>query len=83
MYYAPYLSYADLGIDTGSKQEPILVNPDANALGDGKGPFEYLITPLNQVETLKIRASGQALLKRLEEYKPYFKVNGIMSNHRH
>jgi len=83
MYYAPYLTYAELGIESGSKQEPFLVNPDANALGDGKGPFEYVITPLNEAETLKIRESGQALLKRLEEYKPYFKVDGIMSNHGH
>ncbi len=83
MYYAPYLTNADLGIESGSKQEPFLVNPDANALGDGKGPFEYVITPLNEAETWKIRESGQALLKRLEEYKPYFKVDGIMSNHGH
>jgi hypothetical protein len=81
MYYAPYLTNADLGIEPGSKHEPFLVNPDANTLADGKGPFEYVITPLNEAETLEIRESGQALLKRLVEYKPYFKVDGIMINH--
>lgn len=82
MYYAPYLTYADLGLDSNSKLEPFLVNPDAMVLGEGeKGPYEYLITPLNEAEAVKIQASGQALLKRLEDYKPYFKVQGMMSHH--
>ncbi len=81
MYYAPYLTYADLGIDSSSTQAPFLVNPDAMILGK-KGPYTYAITPLNETETAKIRESGQALLKRLEDYKPYFKVEGAM-NHNH
>ena len=53
-------------------------------LGDGeKGPYEYLITPLNEAETAKIRESGHALLKRLEDYKPYFKVESMISDHHH
>lgn len=76
MYYVPYLSYADLGIDSSSAQEPFLVNPDAMVLG-GAGPYEYLITPLNEAEMAKIRESGQTLLKRLEEYKPYFNVKDV------
>lgn len=76
MYYVPYLSYADLGVDSSSAREPFLVNPDAMVLGGG-GPYEYLITPLNEAEMAKIRESGQTLLKRLEEYKPYFKVKGV------
>jgi hypothetical protein len=84
MYYAPYLTYADLGLDSNSTLEPFLVNPDAMVLGDGgKGPYEYLITPLNEDETAKIRESGQALLKRLEDYKPYFRVEGMTSGHHH
>ena len=83
MYYAPYLTYSDLGIDSTSAQEPFLVNPDAFLLEGRKGPFEYLITPLNEAETSKIRESQAALLKRLEDYKPYFKVDGIMSSHHH
>lgn len=82
MYYAPYLTYSDLGIDSNSTLQPFLVNPDAMILGDGgKGPFEYLITPLNEAETAKIQESGKALLKRLEDYKPYFKVEAMMSSH--
>lgn len=81
MYYAPYLTRSDLGIDSNSTQEPFLVNPDAMILNDGeKGPYEYVITPLNEAETAKIRESGQALLKRLENYKPYFKVESNMSH---
>ncbi len=84
MYYAPYLTYSDLGLDSNSTQQPFLVNPDAMLLDDGhKGPYAYLITPLNEAETSKIRESQQSLLKRLEDYKPYFKVEGIMSSHHH
>ncbi len=84
MYYAPWLTYSDLGIDSNSTLEPFLVNPDARVLGDGqKGPYEYLITPLNEAETAKIRESGKALLKRLEDYKPYFKVEDMTGGHHH
>jgi len=84
MYYAPYLTYADLGIDSSSTQAPFLVNPDAYTLGEGRrGPYEYLISPLNETETAKIQKSGEELLMRLEEYKPYFKVEGAMSGHHH
>ena len=80
MYYAPYRTYSDLGLDSNSTQSPFLVNPDAMILGE-KGPYTYLITPLNEAETAKIRESGQALLKRLGDYKPYFEVEGTMSSH--
>ena len=84
MYYAPYLTYSDLGLDSNSTQEPFLVNPDAMVLDDAqRGPYEYLITPLNEAETTKILESEQALLKRLEDYKPYLKVEGITSGHHH
>ena len=84
MYYAPYLTYSDLGLDSNSAREPFLVNPDAMLLDDGqKGPYEYLITPLNEAATAKIWESEQALLKRLEDYKPYFKVEGSLSGHHH
>jgi hypothetical protein len=83
MYYAPYVSYSDLGLDSSSTQGPFLVNPDAMLLDGQKGPYQYLITPLNEAETTKIRESGRALLKRLEDYKPYFKVEGMMSSHHH
>jgi hypothetical protein len=80
MYYAPYLTHSDLGLDPNSRQEPFLVNPDAMVLGE-KGPYTYLITPLNEAETAKVLESAQALLKRLEDYKPYFKVEGAMNHH--
>ena len=78
MYYAPYLSYSDLGLDSSSTLQPFLVNPDAWLLDGKKGPYQYLITPLNEAETAKIRESGKTLLKRLEDYKPYFKVEDSM-----
>ncbi|HEY4148446.1 MAG TPA: hypothetical protein VGM41_05940 [Chitinophagaceae bacterium] len=82
MYYAPYLTYADIGLDSNSSQAPFLVNPDAVVLGgEQRGPYEYLISPLNEVEKAKILASGQALLKRLEEYRAYFKVEAMNDHH--
>jgi hypothetical protein len=82
MYYAPYLTHADLGLDSNSSQAPFLVNPDATVLGSGlKGPYEYLISPLNEAETAKIREAGKALLKRLEDYKAYFRVEEMMTDH--
>ncbi len=83
MYYAPYLTYSDLGLDSNSTKEPFLVNPDAMVLGDGeKGPYEYLITPLNEAETAKIRELGQPLLKRLKQ-ETNFKVQDMTSGHHH
>jgi hypothetical protein len=82
MYYAPYLTYADLGIDSNSSQAPYLVNPDAVVLGgERRGPYAFLISPLNETETAKILTSGQALLKRLADYKPYFKVEEMHDHH--
>ncbi|HVY75347.1 MAG TPA: hypothetical protein VG890_10980 [Puia sp.] len=83
MYYAPYLTLSDLGLDSNSALEPFLVNPDAMVLDGQKGPYEYLITPLNEAETARIRESGQALLKRLEDYKSYFKVESMAGDHHH
>jgi hypothetical protein len=82
MYYVPYLTYADIGLDSNVSQAPFLVNPDGMVLGgEQKGPYEYLISPLNEAETAKILASGQALLKRLEDYRAYFKVDGMNGHH--
>ncbi|HEY4207135.1 MAG TPA: hypothetical protein VGM31_09990 [Puia sp.] len=82
MYYAPYLTNADLGLDSNSSQAPFLVNPDAMVLGgEHRGPYEYLISPLNEAETAKILEAGKGLLKRLEDYKAYFKVEGMRGHH--
>lgn len=82
MYYAPYLAYADIGLDPSASQPPYLVSPGAVVLGgERKAPYGYLISPLNEMEKSKILASGQALLKRLENYKAYFKVEGTSGHH--
>jgi hypothetical protein len=82
MYYVPYLSNADIGVDPNASQAPYLVNPGAMLLGgERKAPYGYLISPLNEAEKAKIVASGQALLKRLEAYKAYFKTGGMAGHH--
>jgi len=82
MYYAPYLTYADIGIDSNASQPPFLVNPGAVVMGgERKGPFAYLISPLNEADKARILMAGQSLLRRLENYKSYFKVEGGSGHH--
>jgi len=76
MFYAPYVSESDLGVTNDFPNGPALVNPGNTVLGAKKGPFGYIIMPLNNEATAKIRADGKDLLKRLVAYSPYFKLEG-------
>jgi len=78
MFYAPYVSNADLGTDPNSDTGPVVLNSGNTVLGSGKGPEGYIIMAANAAETTKIMADGQALLKRLATYSPYLKVDGGM-----
>jgi hypothetical protein len=81
-YYRAPSSYSDIGIDSNSSQAPFLAKPGAMVLGGSrKGPYGYLISPLNEAEKAEILASAHSLLKRLEDYKPYFKVEGMSGHH--
>jgi hypothetical protein len=73
MLYASYLS------DENSRYKPgtqglILANPGSSILGDGKGPFGYIIVPAGDTEKTTIVEDGNDLLKRLVAYKAYFKT---------
>lgn len=81
MFYAPYVTGSDLGITNDFPNGPALVNPGGTLLGAKKGPFGYVIMPLNNEATAKIRADGKDLLKRLAAYSPYFKLDGGEMHH--
>jgi hypothetical protein len=73
MFYAPYVSEADIGGNS----------PDGGPLilGDGKGPHGYIIIPAGVMEKAKIEAENKELLKRLSDYRSYFKVESKGSHH--
>ena len=76
MFYAPYVSNADLGTDPNSATGPIVLNSGNTVLGSGKGPEGYIIMAANAEETAKIMADGQELLKRLSANSPYLRLDG-------
>lgn len=74
MVYAPYVRNSDLGINPNSPEGPWLVNPGNTVLGQGKGPYGYIIMPAREKEAAKIVANNKGLLKRLADYSPFLKV---------
>jgi hypothetical protein len=81
MLYAPYFA------DKNTRYKPgtdglTLANPDNAILGDGKGPYGYIIIPSTEKEKAIIVEDGKDLLKRLVAYKSYFKTDpGVMHHH--
>jgi len=73
MLYAPYLSVANARYKQGT-DGLMLANPDNSILGDGKGPYGYVIIPSSEAEKTVIVEDGKDLLKRLVAYKAYFKI---------
>jgi hypothetical protein len=64
MFYAPYITEADIGGNSTSGGPMIL--------GDGKGPHGYIILPAGVMEKAKMMTENAALLKRLIAYRSYF-----------
>jgi len=75
MFYAPYLTNTDIGnIPDGQADGPVVINPGAMWLGDRKSPYGFIILLASEAQKAKIMNDNKALLKRLIDYKPYFKV---------
>ena len=74
MFYAPYVTFSDVGCKPDAKDGLMMVNPGEWILGERKGPYGYLIVPANEAEKAKIMADNRHLLKRLSDYKSYLKV---------
>ena len=73
MFYAPYISEADIGGNSHDGGPMIL--------GDGKGPHGYIIIPAGVMEKAKILEENKELLKRLTDYRSYFKAESKGSHH--
>jgi len=82
MLYAPYLSEENARYKPGT-DGLILSNADNAILGDGKGPFGYVIIPSSDSEKAVIVGDGKALLKRLASYKSYLLVEPVMGGMHH
>jgi hypothetical protein len=80
MLYAPYLTEENACYKPGT-DGLILSNPDNAILGNGKGPFGYIIVPASDAEAATIVADGKELLNRLAAYKPYFQADSISGHH--
>lgn len=75
MFYAPYLTNTDIGnIPNGEADGPLVINPGAMWLGERKSPYGYIILPVGATEKVKIINENKGLLKRLADYKSYFKA---------
>ena len=75
MFYAPYLTNADIGnIPDGQQDGPVVINAEAAILGQRKSPYGYIILAAGEKERAKIISDDKGLVKRLVAYKPYFKI---------
>jgi len=80
MLYAPYFSEKNTRYKQGT-DGLILANPDNAILGDGKGPFGFVIIPASETEKATIVEDGKDLLKRLVAYKAYLKAEMVSGHH--
>ncbi len=79
MFYAPYITNTDIGnIPDGQADGPVVINPGAMWLGARKSPYGFIILPAAATLKAKIMSDNKALLKRLIDYKPYFKAQAGM-----
>lgn len=75
MFYAPYLTNADIGnIPDGQADGPVVINQLDMFLGERKGPYGYIILGAGETEKAKIINGNKDLLKRLADYRPYLKA---------
>ncbi|HLA60087.1 MAG TPA: hypothetical protein VK622_15035 [Puia sp.] len=73
MFYAPYMTAADIGGNSDSGG-PIV-------LGEKNDPHCYLILPVGKMEKAQIIAESKSLLLRLAKYKSYFKIEPDEMHH--
>jgi len=68
MFYAPYLTAADLGCTAKASEGGPIV------LGEGTSPHGFAIMMAGEKAKSKIVADQAQLLKRLAEYRPYLQI---------
>jgi hypothetical protein len=77
MFYASYVTGAEMGINNDSPRGPWWINAGDAVMGNGKGPVGFVVMAAGDAETAKIAKDGRGLLARLAAYSPYFKVDGM------
>jgi hypothetical protein len=82
MLYAPYLTAEDTRYEPGTKGM-IFGNPGESILGARKYPFGVIIVLASASEKATIIEEGKDLLRRLAEYKDYFKTGPAMDAEHH
>jgi hypothetical protein len=83
MIYAPYLIDANCRFKPGT-DGMFTATPDCDIMGDGKGPYNFLILPATDKEKEIIIEDGKDLMKRLVAYKAYFALSpGMGHDHHH
>lgn len=80
MFYAPYMTNADIG-GLPNSQHPVLVNPTEQVLGNGKSPYNFIIISVGEMEKAKIIEENKDLLDRLIAFKSYYKVESMEKHH--
>jgi hypothetical protein len=81
MFYAPYVSESEIGIDNKSPNGPWLANAGNTVMGAGNGPHGFIVMPAGEAQTATIRNEGKALLQRLAVYSPYLKLEAMPMHH--
>ncbi len=80
MLYAPYLTEENARYKQGT-DGMMITTPDNSILGEGKGPYCYIIIPSTEKEKEVIVEEGKSLLSRLAAYKAYFKTESTSEHH--
>lgn len=75
MFYASYVTGAEMGIDNDSPRGPWWINSGDAVMGKGKGPVGFVVMAAGETETARIVKDGHGLLTRLAAYSPYFKLD--------
>jgi hypothetical protein len=75
MFYAPWITNKDVGIEDNADHEPWLINAGQWLLGFGKSPYGYLIVPVGEAQTHQIREDGKKLVDALAQYNARFVVS--------
>jgi hypothetical protein len=78
MHMPHYMIYAPYMLDENKRYKPgtdgmIVTTPDNAIMGEGKGPYNYIILPATDKEKEIILEDNKDLLKRLVAFKAYFK----------
>jgi hypothetical protein len=85
MFYAPYVDDSDVGGEWAAGGHQPFVGSVGNVLDKSHSIFNYIIIAAGETEKAKIIEEEKDLIKKMGEYRSFFKVdvNNAMDNHHH